>query len=123
MGLSIVLLLVSGGSLWGIVLFLIAFMIGSGGGPMLEPLLLTRAFGVRHFASILGMVVAVETMGEIISPVAAGAIFDSTGEYDWALVMFSLAFLVSVLLFMLAVRLPFPFKVPSVEPVAEVESP
>ncbi len=115
MGLSIAVLLLSGGSLWGIVLFRIVFMIGSGGGPMLEPLLLTRAFGVRHFATILGMVVVVETTGQVISPVAAGAIFDSTGEYDWALAMFSVAFLASVLLFVVAARLPFPYKPPSVE--------
>ena len=121
MGLSIFVLLLSGGAVWGIVLFMIAFMIGSGGGPMLEPLLLTRAFGVRHFATILGMVVTVETLGQVVSPVAAGAIFDSTGNYDWALAMFSLAFLVSVVLFMLAVRLPFPYKAPSVDVVAGME--
>jgi len=115
MGLSIAVLLLSGGSVWGIVLFMIVFMIGSGGGPMLEPLLLTRAFGVRHFATILGMVVVVETTGQVVSPVAAGAIFDSTGEYDWALAMFSVAFLASVLLFVVAARLPFPYKPPSVE--------
>lgn len=123
MGLSILVLLVSGGSVWGIVLFMIAFMIGSGGGPMLEPLLLTRAFGVRHFATILGMVVVVETLGQVVSPVVAGAIFDSTGEYDWALAMFSGAFLVSVLLFLLAVRLPFPYRASSVDVSVEaVES-
>jgi sugar phosphate permease len=115
MGLSIFVLLVTGGAVWGIVLFMIAFMIGSGGGPMLEPLLLTRAFGVRHFATILGMVVTVETMGQVVSPVVAGAIFDSTGQYDWALAMFSLAFLVSLLLFMVAVRLPFPYRARSAD--------
>ena len=39
---------------------------------------------------------------------AAGAIFDATGSYDWALVMFAIASGASALLFWVASRLPRP---------------
>ena len=92
----------------GIALFVVLSTVGSGGGPLLEPLLMGRAFGLKHFGAILGALVLVETFGFIISPVVAGAIFDSTGSYNWALVMFLGTFAASFVLFYLAARLPHP---------------
>jgi sugar phosphate permease len=100
------LLLDSGAA--GIVVFLAFYIVGSGGGPLLEPLLLPRAFGLANFGAILGTFAVVETIGLIISPAAAGAIFDATGSYTWALVMFLAAFGSSLVLFYLASRLPPP---------------
>ena len=99
----------------GIAVFLVFWVVGSGGGPLLEPLLLTRAFGLAHFGAILGAFIVVETIGFIISPALAGAIFDSTGSYDWVLVMFLGAFAASLALFYIAARLPHPF-IPRPEP-------
>jgi len=101
-------LLATGGSVIGLVIFIALWVVGSGGGPMIEPLLLTRSFGVLHFASILGVVAVVETVGQVLSPTIAGAIFDATGSYDWALVMFASAILGSLVLFWIAARLPRP---------------
>ncbi len=101
-------LLISGGSVGGLAIFIVLWIVGSSGGPMIEPLLLTRAFGVAYFASILGVITVVETSGQIISPAVAGAIFDATGSYDWALVMFASAMGVSLILFWIASRLPRP---------------
>jgi hypothetical protein len=92
----------------GIALFVLLWVIGSSGGPMIEALLLTRAFGVAHFASILGAVLVVETVGQIVSPTVAGAIYDATGSYDWTLVMFLGAFACAFILFGIALRLPRP---------------
>ncbi len=100
------LLLHSGAA--GIAVFLAFYVVGSGGGPLLEPLLLPRAFGLAHFGAILGTFGIVETIGLVISPAVAGAIFDATGSYDWALVMFLAAFGSSFVLFYLASRLPHP---------------
>lgn len=44
----------------------------------------------------------------LVSPAVAGAIFDATGSYDAALVMFMGAFLASLALFYVALRLPRP---------------
>jgi len=94
----------------GIGVFMVLWIIGSGGGPLLEPLLLTRAFGLAHFGTILGMLGLVETIGIISSPTLIGAIFDATGSYDWALVLLMGAFLSALTLFFFASRLPLPIE-------------
>ena len=93
----------------GIAVFLVFFIVGSGGGPLLEPLLLPRAFGLAHFGAILGTFAVIETIGLVASPAIAGAIFDSTGSYDWVLVMLLAAFAGSAVLLYIASRLPLPF--------------
>lgn len=108
LGCAMLVLLATGGNVAGVAVFVAFWIVGSSGGPMIEPLLLTRAFGVAHFASILGIVAVVETSGQIISPPAAGAIYDATGAYDWALVMFAAVLGLSALLFAIAGRLPRP---------------
>lgn len=101
----------------GISVFMMLWIVGSGGGPLLEPLLLTRAFGVAHFATILGMLGVVETIGIISSPTIAGAIYDATGSYDLAIVTLVAALGGAFLLFALAVRLPQPIEsMPVFEP-------
>ena len=90
-------------------LFLVLWVIGTAGGPMIESLLLTRAFGVKHFGTILGAVLVVETIGQILSPTIAGAIFDSTGSYDLALLMFVGTFAGAALMFLAASRLARPY--------------
>jgi len=90
-------------------LFLMLWVIGTAGGPMIESLLLTRAFGVKHFATILGAVLVVETIGQILSPTIAGAIFDSTGSYDLALLMFVGTFAGAALMFLAASRIARPY--------------
>lgn len=92
----------------GIAVFLAFWIVGSGGGPLLEPLLLPRAFGLAHFGAILGAFAVIETIGIITSPAVAGAIFDSTGSYDLVLTMFLAAFGASFALFYVAARMPQP---------------
>ncbi len=105
--LSMITLLI-GTSTLGIGVYLGLWVFGSSGAPLMEALLITRAFGLSHFATILGSIVVVETIGQIISPTVAGVIFDSTGSYDAALVMFVCAFILSFAMFALASRLPRP---------------
>ena len=91
-------------------LFLLLWVVGTAGGPMIESLLLTRAFGVKHFATILGSMVVVETVGQILSPTVAGAIYDATGSYDLALLMFIGTFTAAALMFLGASRLRRPYR-------------
>ncbi len=79
-----------------------------GTAMMLESLLLLKSFGITHFATLLGIVVVVETIAEIISPWVAGLMFDSSQSYDKALVMFAAAFLLASVMFAIASRLPRP---------------
>ena len=104
-------LLILGATPAGISIYLAFYIVGGAGGPMIEALLLTRAFGVTHFATLLGVVVVVETIGQIISPTVAGAIYDSTGSYDGALLMFVCTFALSFTMFLIALRTPRPIEV------------
>lgn len=106
--LSMLVLFVTGGSVMGVVIFLVFWFIGSSGGPMIEPLLTARTFGLAYFASILGALAIVSQSGQIVSPIIAGAIFDATGAYDWALVMFACSMALSLLLYWVAWKLPRP---------------
>jgi len=98
---------------FAIAIYLGLWVIGASAGPMVESLVLIKAFGVRHFGTILGAMLVIEMLGEIVSPAAAGAIYDSTGSYDGALVMFMTAFAAGVLLFVLASRMALPGKIQS----------
>ena len=91
----------------GIGLFIVFWIVGSG-GVLVEPLLIARSFGITTFATILGSVVLVETATQIASPTLTGLIFDSTGSYDLALVMFAMAFLLASMLFAAAARFRLP---------------
>jgi cyanate permease len=75
---------------------------------MVESLVLIKAFGVKHFATILGAMLVVETSGQIMSPSIAGLIYDRTGSYDGALIMFMIAFALGLVLFLVASRLRTP---------------
>jgi sugar phosphate permease len=91
-------------------LFLLFWVIGASAGPMVESLVLLKAFGVGHFGAILGAMLVVETTGQIVSPALAGAIFDSTGSYDGALIMFISAFAAGLVLFLIAGRMQTPLE-------------
>ncbi len=92
----------------GILIFLALWVIGTTTGALAEALTLTRAFGMAHFATILGAIVVIETMGEILRPSLAGFVFDTTGSYDWALVMYAFTFLGSATMFGIAWRMRYP---------------
>lgn len=92
----------------GIAVFVLLWTIGAGAGPMMEALLLTRSFGLRHFGTIFGVVMIVETFGQILSPTIAGAIYDSTGSYDYALMMYMGTFAAAFVLFAIASRMRRP---------------
>ena len=103
-GALVALLLDSGAA--GIAVFVVLWVCGTGGGPIIEAMLLTRMFGLAHFATLLGAMLVIEEFGLVVSPVVAGWIFDVTGSYDLALVMFVCSFGVAALLFAIVSRLP-----------------
>ena len=86
--------------------FIAFWVVGTGGGPIMEAMLLTRMFGIAHFGTLLGAIVVVEEVGLVTSPTIVGWIFDVTGSYDLALVLFVGSFAVAALLFVVLLRLP-----------------
>ncbi|MDZ7729636.1 MAG: MFS transporter [Dehalococcoidia bacterium] len=103
------LILVVDSSPIGIALFFPLFVFGfATGGALFEGLLIPRAFGVQHYATILGTIVIMQTVGFVLGPTIAGAIYDETGSYQWALVMMAALFTGTGLSFLLAAKLPRP---------------
>ncbi len=91
-----------------VIVFVLFWSIADTGPALIEPLSLSRAFGAAHFGSILGAVSVVRTVAMLVSPLAAGAIFDGTGSYTWALVMFLGAYGGALVFFFASLRLPRP---------------
>ncbi|MBR73900.1 MAG: hypothetical protein CL872_03045 [Dehalococcoidaceae bacterium] len=82
---------------------LVAFVVFWGGGgifvPMLESLILTKTFGVKHYGAISGMVLAFAFGGQIVAPILGGFIFDATDSYDVAFVAYCIMSLIAGFLF------------------------
>ena len=76
-----ILVLLAATSPAGIVVYVLLWGVGGSFAPMLEPLLVTRAFGVRHFGAVSGAVAMVAFGGQMVGPVGGAAIFDATGSY------------------------------------------
>ena len=103
------LVLVISTSALAIGIFLAIWIVAFGcGGWMFQALLIPRAFGVAHFGAIAGTMMITSTLGTMAAPTVAGAIFDSTGSYHWALVMLVGTFAASAVSFFFASRAPRP---------------
>ena len=90
------------------LIFLIAFVLLWGGGgifvPMLEALILTKTFGVKHYGAISGLVLAFAFGGQIVAPILGGWIFDITNSYAIPFVIYSVMSVISCALFYLAYK-------------------
>lgn len=112
MSAGIGILLLTDASWIGIGLFIACWWIGSAGGPVLEPLILPRVFGLAHFGAIMGTMFMVETVGQVLAPYIGGWIFDRTGTYDILLILFIGSAIASMGFFTIAHYLPKP-RIPS----------
>jgi len=74
---------------WLVVPFLIIYASGYGGMWPLRPALQADYFGARNFGSIMGLMSAISMVGGLSSPVIAGWIFDVTGSYHLAWMIFA----------------------------------
>ncbi|MFA7664783.1 MAG: MFS transporter [Burkholderiaceae bacterium] len=66
-------------------LFGLLFGLSYGGLVSLMPPICTDLYGVRAVSGIIGVLYTGAGFGALVGPVAAGALFDITGNYDWAL--------------------------------------
>lgn len=85
-------------SLWQVVPFLIVFAPAYGGQVSLMPALRGEYFGRKAFATIQGCMGMVLTAGTVSGPVFAGYLYDVSGSYRTAFLIFGLASLVAALL-------------------------
>ena len=74
--------------------FVVLWGVGSGLGPALEPMLVGRLFGRKHYASVYGAMDGVDTVVSIPGPWLGGVVFDLFGSYLPVLLLYAAAFLV-----------------------------
>jgi len=92
-------LLALGQGLPALVLFVLLWSIGTAIGPIMESMLLARVFGTSSFGAILGALGVAETVGTVLGPYAGGALYDTTGTYTSALLLYAVGFLISATAF------------------------
>ena len=99
-----------GGSDGGTALHVVLYVLGFATVPPLEALMISRAFGLSNFATILGTGFMFETIAIFFSPLVAGSIFDNTGSYDDALLLYAICAAASAVIFVAASRVRQPLQ-------------
>ena len=82
----------------GIVGFVVLWGVGGAFAPMLEPLLITRTLGVRHFGAVSSTVALIAFGGQFVGPLAGATLFDATGSYGLPFALYAAGFLGTALL-------------------------
>lgn len=71
--------------------YILIYGLTGGGGLVLAPLMIGECFGLKSLGTIFGVLAISAVIGGAIGPLLAGYIFDSTGSYYPAFVIFSIA--------------------------------
>lgn len=79
---------------WVLILFLILFPSGFGGGMVMRGAVLREYFGRQSFGRLIGITMGTASIGEVIGPAAAAWTYDTLGAYH--LVWFALCGAVGV---------------------------
>ncbi|MEE8174555.1 MAG: MFS transporter, partial [Dehalococcoidia bacterium] len=94
------LLLLGTSSMAMVWFFVVVFGLAIGGMFALEPLLISEYFGLTSFGAIYGGLWVFVSIGFAAGPPLAGYIFDVTGSYDLAFILFMATTLVAMALFL-----------------------
>ena len=89
-------LLLAAGTAGALPVFLVAHGFATAAENVLLPLIVAHCFGVRNLARIYGALMLALAPGGILGPIFAGAVFDRTGEYTFAFVVFGVLNLVGL---------------------------
>ena len=101
-GLSVVFLLAQRISLlWP---FVIIFGISMGANAVVRPLVISELFGSALFGTIYGWAVFFSYFGLAVGAPLAGYIYDGSGSYQGAFIIFFFAYLASVAMLLLSLR-------------------
>lgn len=107
-GVAVGVLLVEASTI-GVIMWVILWGVGGAFAPMLEPLMITNAFGVRYFGGVSGITQMVSFGGQLFGSIGGAALYDATGSYDLPFTLYAIGFGVSAILFWffgIAVRRP-----------------
>ena len=96
--LSMLVLIVSDGQLWQLVIFMLLLTLADSTGVVTWALV-GDLFGRKAFATLLGGMTLVYSLLSAATPIVAGWIFDSTDSYLWALLLIVILYAGACLLF------------------------
>jgi len=105
MGAVGIVALLGASHLVAIVAFLLAFGLVGETPALLSPLAVAESLGTRRLGALLGILAFFTTLGFAAGPVIAGRIFDQSGSYSTALILFAAMSIVSAI----AIRAALPF--------------
>ena len=74
------------------------------GAVLVQPQLTIRLFGGRDFANLYGTINVFQFLGPALGPVISGAIYDRTGSYTTAFVLYACVLAVAIVIGMLLFR-------------------
>jgi predicted MFS family arabinose efflux permease len=111
-----------GTSLVGLILFVLLWGIGSGLGPALEPMLVSRLFGRRNYASVYGALDGIETVVSFPGPWLGGLAYDLGHSYVPALGLYAGALILGAGAFGLPRAMRFGRVIPMSEPSLEASA-
>ena len=96
-----VLVIVNSTATPSIAAFVLLWGLGGAFVPMLEPILISRTFGVKQFGTITGAVMMLAFPATALGPIIGGAMFDATGSYTLPFSLLVVALVISAGLFTL----------------------
>jgi MFS family permease len=79
--------LLLGGSLWMLYIFAGVFGFAYGGEVPQIPLFLSKFFGTKSMAALMGVILFVSNIGGALGPLIAGKIYDLDQSYKWAFIL------------------------------------
>ena len=99
-GVAVGVLLIEASTI-GVITWVILWGVGGAFAPMLEPLMITNAFGVRNFGAVSGITQMVSFGGQLFGSIGGAALYDATGSYNIPYSLYAGGFVVSAVLFWL----------------------
>jgi sugar phosphate permease len=88
-------------SIFMLWIFVPIFGFSMGGTATLRPLIVTWLFGLTSYGTIFGAMQVLQSLGSSLFPLLGGVIFDATGSYQWAFLLFALTAAASGVLYLL----------------------
>ncbi|MBI4333232.1 MAG: MFS transporter [Chloroflexi bacterium] len=76
--------------------FAVIYGFSSAGAPTLRPLIVGEFFGEESFGAIYGVVELARLVGAAMGPIIAAILFDMTGHYRWAFIIYIIAYAAGV---------------------------
>ncbi len=97
-GVAVGILLIEASTI-GVLMWVVFWGIGGAFAPMLEPLMINNAFGVRNFGAVSGITQMVSFGGQLFGSIGGAALYDATGSYDLPFTLYAVGFVIAAVFF------------------------